>query len=62
MTRVKNIKITCRTCGTEYEAPVLMSYNSTMGKPAVKPPMCPKCGVVEEQKFVTLNTSPQDLS
>ena len=43
MTKIQNVKTKCYVCGTEYEGPVLLSYNTMMGKPDVKPLICPKC-------------------
>ena len=44
MTKIKDVKIKCHECGTEYEGAILLSYNSTMGKPDMPPLVCPKCG------------------
>lgn len=49
MTRIKDVKITCHICGTEYEGSVLMSSNSMMGAPDIKPLACPKCGAPAKQ-------------
>lgn len=44
MTNVKNVKTKCYVCDTDFGGPVLLSYNSKMGKPDIKPLTCPKCG------------------
>jgi len=48
MTKVIVEKFTCHVCGTEYEGPHLLSWNSMMGKPDMKPLACPKCGAPAE--------------
>lgn len=44
MTILKIVQSTCYVCNTVYEGPKLLSYNSIMGRPNVKPLACPKCG------------------